>query len=48
MWLAGSDVQVLRSTMWVPGVLAWLVALWCCARSSHRPWRVVRGEALPA
>ena len=48
IWLAGSDVQVLRWTMWAPGVLAWFVALWCCARSSHRPWRVVRGEAVPA
>ena len=48
IWLAGSDVQVLRWTMWVPGVLAWFVALWSCARWSHRPWRVVRGEVVPA
>lgn len=48
IWLAGSDVQILRWTMWAPGVLAWIVALWCCARSSHRPWRVVRGELVPA
>jgi hypothetical protein len=48
MWLAGSDVPVLRWTMWAPGVLAWLVALWSCARSAHRPWRVVRGEVVSA
>ena len=48
VWLAGSDVQVLRWTMWAPGLSAWVVALWSCARSAHRPWRVVRGEMVPA
>lgn len=40
MWaLATSDVQVLRWTMWAPGMLAWVIALGACTRYDNGVWQ---------
>ena len=40
--LAGSDVQALRWTMWLPGLAAPLAALYVWVHDGHLRWRVRR------
>lgn len=42
LWLAGSDIHILRLTMWVPGMLAWPLALFTFLPIARRPRRVPR------
>ncbi|CAN5258616.1 hypothetical protein BH18ACT4_BH18ACT4_11480 [soil metagenome] len=44
--LANSQVQVLRSTMWIPALACVVGAVWVCLYYGHRAWRVRR--AVPA
>jgi hypothetical protein len=46
--LQRSDVQVLRWTMWVAGLLCGVAALWVCLYYGHRAWRVRRAFPNPA
>ena len=46
--LQRSDVQVLRWTMWVAGLLCGVAALWVCLYYGHRAWRVRRPFPNPA
>lgn len=40
MWaLAGSDVQILRWTMWITGLLAWGIALGACTHYDSGVWQ---------
>lgn len=40
MWaLAGSDVQILRWTMWIAGQLAWVIALGACTHYDSGVWQ---------
>lgn len=40
MWaLAGSDVQILRWTMWIAGLLAWGIALGACTHYDSGVWQ---------
>ena len=43
--LAVSDVQILRWTMWIPGVFSFFAALYACLYYGHRAWRVRRPVA---
>jgi len=43
--LASSDVAVLRWTMWLPALVAALLALGACQYLAHLPWRVRRPSA---
>jgi hypothetical protein len=51
--LTASDVHVLRSTMWLPALAAFVLAIRACIDIGHQPWRVTRrvaarGGAAPA
>jgi hypothetical protein len=46
--LAGSDVVVLRWTMWLPALVLLLLALRACLDIGQQPWRVRRGADRPA
>lgn len=48
MLLAMADVAVLRWTMWIPAVVAFVLAVGACQRYGHRPWRVRRFPTAPA
>jgi hypothetical protein len=45
--MAASDVQILRWTMWVPGVFSFIAALYACLYYGHRAWRVRRPTTRP-
>lgn len=49
MWvLAGSDVQILRWTMWIPGTLSWGIALGACTYYDSGVWQRRREEPVGA
>lgn len=45
---ATSDVQVLRWTMWLPGLACFYGSIHVCLYYGHRAWRVRRGVSRPA
>lgn len=49
LWaLAGSDVEVLRWTMWLPAILAWIIALTRCTYYDSGVWqRRAEGRCAP-
>ncbi len=46
--LAASDVSILRWTMWLPAVVALLLAIRACLQTGQRSWRVRRHIAGPS
>lgn len=49
MWaLAGSDIQILRWTMWITGLLAWGIALGACTHYDSGVWQRRTEEPLDA
>ncbi len=45
--LASSDVEVLRRTMWAPGIVGLLLAVVACQHYGERGWRVRRDASAP-
>jgi hypothetical protein len=46
--LAGSDIALLRATMWLPALVAFVLSISACLDISHQPWRVRRRVDRPA
>jgi hypothetical protein len=44
--LANTEVQLLRWTMWVPGLGAWPAAILVLNHFGHRPWPVPRRQVV--